>query len=85
VLAFEPRATNAHDSHRQHPWDVPGEYAKHGLRPVRRIGWSDLWPMPRTPGNFWHPAMDRYDVTVFVGPDSPIIEPFYGLGVAAEV
>jgi len=70
VLAIEPRVEAKNVSHRQHPWDVPAEYAKYGLTPARRIRWSDLWSMPRIPANYWHPSFDKFDAIVFV-PEAP--------------
>jgi SAM-dependent methyltransferase len=65
VLAIEPRVEVNNTSHRQHPWDVPKEYAKHGLRPIRQHVWSDLWAMPRVARNNWTPSFDRFDAIVF--------------------
>jgi SAM-dependent methyltransferase len=81
VLAIEPRFANAHDSRRQHPWDVTAEYVKYGVRPVFRVPWPDLWAMPRTPKYYWQPSMDQYDATVFLKESSSITNPFYGFGV----
>ena len=89
VLAIEPRASDLHTSHRTHGWDVPGEYAKHGLVSGRVRCWSDLWTMPKTRANDWQPTFDRYDAMIFRHANNPsggrVSKPSVASGIESRI